>query len=81
MRFCETNRIYLGRKITDKLLRGNLMRSGSEKKPIRFVWNGNAHAPNRADATERVPPRGELESGRADNSLARGVYLGYKAGE
>jgi hypothetical protein len=56
------------------------MRSGSEEKPIRFVWNGKAHALNRSDATERVPPSGELGSGRADNSLARGRFLSYKAG-
>jgi len=57
------------------------MRSGSDGIPIRFVWNGNAHALSRSDATERVPPSDELEGGRADNSLARGAHLGYKAGE
>jgi hypothetical protein len=79
--FCETNRIFMSGKIGDKLLRGNLMRDGSEDFSIRFVWSGNVPILNRLDATERVPPSSELESGRADNSLARGGYLGYKAGE
>jgi len=81
MRFCETNRIFFSRKTGDKLLRYNLMRCGNEEKPIRFVWNGNAPVLNRSDATERVPPSGELESGRADNSLAACARLGYKAME
>jgi hypothetical protein len=68
-------------KTGDKLLRENVMRSGSEEKSIRFVWNGNAPVLNRSDAMERVPPGGELESGRADNSLAACARMSYKAGE
>ena len=40
-RFCETNRIYLGLKTGDKMLRWNRMRSKRVKISIRFVWRGN----------------------------------------
>jgi hypothetical protein len=78
---CETKRIFSRVKTGDKLLRCNSMRCGSEDFSIRFVWNGNAPVLNRSDATERVPPGGELESGRADNGLAACARMGYKAGE
>ena len=63
MCFCETNRIHLGVKTGDKILRWNRMRSKGVKIPIRFVWRENeVGAYSRwgsltaADATERVPP-------------------------
>src|ERR1017187_5729479 len=63
MRFCETNRIDLGVKTRDKILRWNRMRSKGVKISIRFVWRENeVGAYSRwgslttADATERVPP-------------------------
>jgi hypothetical protein len=80
-RFCETNRIFMSGKTADKLLRGNLMRNGSEEEPIRFVWNGKAPVLNRADATERVPPGRKHGHGRLSPALPKVWKLGYKAGE
>jgi hypothetical protein len=57
--------------------------------PVNMLWcsmkcrrtfKSGMFKSNTADATERVPPSGELGSGRADNSLARGRFLSYKAG-
>src|ERR1035437_2825300 len=41
MCFCETNRIYLGVKTGDKILRWNRMRSKRVGISIRFVWREN----------------------------------------
>src|ERR1017187_2323605 len=85
MRFCETNRIGLSGKTGNKLLRGNLMRSGRGEKPIRFVWNGNAPSRRRGEYEvgdrKRQPVGGPfdptqgrrrlpLQGARGDSSLA-----------